>query len=394
MQYLPESSVLFILLNLVLRNAFRHKLRTLLTLVGLMVAVLSFGLLSTVVDAWYAGAEGASNARLVTRNSISLVFPLPLTYKQKIRQIDGVKAITTANWFGGIYKEPKNFFPQFAVDPNYLELYPEYLLSDDERTAFARDRKGAIVGRKLAAQYGFKVGDVVQLKGTIFPGTWEFVIRGIYTGRDAKTDVAQMLFHWDYLNEVAKVRYPRRQNQVGVYVVTIDDPGRAAELSRLIDAEFRNSAAETLTETEKAFQLSFVSMTEAIVVAIRIVSYVVIAIILAVMANTMAMTVRERTSEYATLKALGFGPGFVRGLIFGESVAIAAIGGGLGIALTFPAAAAFAQAMGTLFPIFFVSGTTVLLQAACALGVGIIAAWFPSRRAARIPIVEGLRSVA
>jgi putative ABC transport system permease protein len=386
--------VLFILLNLVLRNAFRHKLRTLLTLVGLMVAVLSFGLLSTVVDAWYAGAEGASNARLVTRNSISLVFPLPLTYKQKIRQIDGVKAITTANWFGGIYKEPKNFFPQFAVDPNYLELYPEYLLSDDERTAFARDRKGAIVGRKLAAQYGFKVGDVVQLKGTIFPGTWEFVIRGIYTGRDAKTDVAQMLFHWDYLNEVAKVRYPRRQNQVGVYVVTIDDPGRAAELSRLIDAEFRNSAAETLTETEKAFQLSFVSMTEAIVVAIRIVSYVVIAIILAVMANTMAMTVRERTSEYATLKALGFGPGFVRGLIFGESVAIAAIGGGLGIALTFPAAAAFAQAMGTLFPIFFVSGTTVLLQAACALGVGLIAAWFPSRRAARIPIVEGLRSVA
>jgi putative ABC transport system permease protein len=386
--------VLFILLNLVLRNAFRHKLRTLLTLVGLMVAVLSFGLLSTVVDAWYAGAEGASNARLVTRNSISLVFPLPLTYKQKIRQIDGVKAITTANWFGGIYKEPKNFFPQFAVDPNYLELYPEYLLSDDERTAFARDRKGAIVGRKLAAQYGFKVGDVVQLKGTIFPGTWEFVIRGIYTGRDAKTDVAQMLFHWDYLNEVAKVRYPRRQNQVGVYVVTIDDPGRAAELSRLIDAEFRNSAAETLTETEKAFQLSFVSMTEAIVVAIRIVSYVVIAIILAVMANTMAMTVRERTSEYATLKALGFGPGFVRGLIFGESVAIAAIGGGLGIALTFPVAAAFAQAMGTLFPIFFVSGTTVLLQAACALGVGLIAAWFPSRRAARIPIVEGLRSVA
>lgn len=386
--------MLFILLNLVLRNAFRHKLRTLLTLVGLMVAVLSFGLLSTVVDAWYAGAEGASNARLVTRNSISLVFPLPLTYKQKIRQIDGVKAITTANWFGGIYKEPKNFFPQFAVAPNYLELYPEYLLSDDERTAFARDRKGAIVGRKLAAQYGFKVGDVVQLKGTIFPGTWEFIIRGIYTGRDAKTDVAQMLFHWDYLNEVAKVRYPRRQNQVGVYVVTIDDPGRAAELSRLIDAEFRNSAAETLTETEKAFQLSFVSMTEAIVVAIRIVSYVVIAIILAVMANTMAMTVRERTSEYATLKALGFGPGFVRGLIFGESVAIAAIGGGLGIALTFPVAAAFAQAMGTLFPIFFVSGTTVLLQAACALGVGLIAAWFPSRRAARIPIVEGLRSVA
>jgi putative ABC transport system permease protein len=386
--------VLFILLNLVVRNAFRHKLRTLLTLVGLTVAVLAFGLLSTVVDAWYAGAEGASNARLVTRNAISLVFPLPLTYKQKIRQIDGVKAISTANWFGGIYKEPKNFFPQFAVDANYLDLYPEYLLGDDERTAFARDRKGAIVGSKLAAQYGFKVGDVVQLKGTIFPGTWEFVIRGIYTGREAKTDVSQMIFHWEYLNEVVKVRYPRRQNQVGVYVVEIADPNRAAEISRLIDAEFHNSAAETLSETEKAFQLSFVSMTEAIVVAIRIVSYVVIAIILAVMANTMAMTVRERTAEYATLKALGFGPGFVRGLIFGESVAITLIGGGLGIALTFPVAAAFAQAMGTLFPIFFVSAHTVLLQAVCAVGVGLIAAWFPSRRAARIAIVEGLRSVA
>jgi len=386
--------VLFILLNLVIRNAFRHKLRTLLTLVGLTVAVLAFGLLSTVVDAWYAGAEGASNARLVTRNAISLVFPLPLTYKQKIRQIDGVKAISTANWFGGIYKEPKNFFPQFAVDANYLDLYPEYLLGDDERTAFARDRKGAIVGSKLATQYGFKVGDVVQLKGTIFPGTWEFVIRGIYTGREAKTDVSQMIFHWEYLNEVVKVRYPRRQNQVGVYVVEIADPNRAAEISRLIDAEFHNSAAETLSETEKAFQLSFVSMTEAIVVAIRIVSYVVIAIILAVMANTMAMTVRERTAEYATLKALGFGPGFVRGLIFGESVAITLIGGGLGIALTFPVAAAFAQAMGTLFPIFFVSAHTVLLQAVCAVGVGLIAAWFPSRRAARIAIVEGLRSVA
>jgi len=386
--------VLFILLNLVVRNAFRHKLRTLLTLVGLTVAVLAFGLLSTVVDAWYAGAEGASNARLVTRNSISLSFPLPLTYRQKIRQIEGVKAISTANWFGGIYKEPKNFFPQFAVDPNYLDLYPEYLLSDDERLAFQRDRKGAIVGRALAQQYGFKVGDVVQLKGTIFPGNWELVIRGIYTGRSASTNTAQMLFHWDYLNEVVKVRYPRRQNQVGVYVVEIDDPARAAEISGIVDAEFKNSAAETLTETEKAFQLSFVSMTEAIVVAIRIVSYVVIAIILAVMANTMAMTVRERTSEYATLKALGFGPGFVRGLIFGESVAIAVLGGLAGILLTFPVASAFAQATGTLFPVFFVSSQTVLLQAACAAGVGLIAAWFPSRRAARIAIVEGLRSVA
>lgn len=385
--------MLFILLNLVVRNAFRHKLRTLLTLVGLTVAVLAFGLLSTVVNAWYAGAEGASNARLVTRNSISLVFPLPLTYKQKIRQIEGVKAITTANWFGGIYKEPKNFFAQFAVDANYLDLYPEYLLSDVDRIAFQRDRKGCIVGRKLAETYGFKVGDVIQLKGTIFPGMWELVVRGIYSGRQANTDVSQLLFHWDYLNEVVKQRYPRRQNQVGVYVVEIADPARAAEISRTVDAEFKNSAAETLTETEKAFQLGFVSMTEAIVVAIRIVSYVVIAIILAVMANTMAMTVRERTAEYATLKALGFGPGFVRTLIYGESLVMAGLGGAIGIALTFPVAAAFGAAMGSLFPIFYVSSSTVLLQAVCALAVGLIAALLPARQAARLNIIEGLRSV-
>lgn len=383
------------LLALIFRNAFRHKLRTLLTIVGLTVAVLAFGLLSTVVDAWYAGADGASNARLIVRNSISLVFPLPLTYRQKIRQIEGVRAITTANWFGGIYKEPKNFFPQFAVEAStYLDLYPEFVLSEIERKDFLHDRKGAIVGQKLAAAYGFKVGDTVTLKGTIFPGQWDFVVRGIYTGRDNKTDLSQMLFHWDYLNETMKLKLPRRANQVGVYVVEVADPARVAEVGLSIDQAFKNSNAETLTETEKSFQLGFVSMTEAIVVAIRLVSYLVIFIILAVMANTMAMTVRERTAEYATLKALGFGPRFVMLLIYGESLAIATLGGVLGIALTFPVAAAFAQAMGTLFKVFEVTETTVYLQVACALAVGLIAALFPAWQAARVNIVAGLRSIA
>lgn len=379
---------------LIFRNAFRHKLRTLLTIVGLTVAVLAFGLLSTVVEAWYSGAESASNARLVVRNAISLVFPMPLTYRQKIRQIDGVKAITISNWFGGIYKEPKNFFPQFAVEAStYLDLYPEFVLTEAERKEFIRDRKGAVVGEKLAATYGFKLGDTVTLKGTIFPGQWEFVVRGIYTGRDAKTDVSQMLFQWDYLNETMKKRAPRRGNQVGIYIVEVTDPSRVAEISLAIDKEFKNSNAETLTETEKAFQLGFVSMTEAIVVAIRLVSYLVIFIILAVMANTMAMTVRERTAEYATLKALGFGPLFVMGLIFGESLAIAGLGGMLGIALTFPVAEAFGKAMGTLFPVFLVSEATVVLQAVCALAVGVVSAVFPARSAARVKIVDGLRSI-
>lgn len=379
--------------GLVFRNAFRHKLRTLLTVVGLTVAILAFGLLATVVDAWYAGSESASAARLVTRNAISLVFPLPLSYKSKIKAVDGVRDVTIANWFGGVYKEPKNFFPQFAVEAeSYLRLYPEYLLSDDERRAFLRDRRGCIVGSRLAETYGFKVGDIVALKGTIFPGEWEFVVRGIYRGRDRSTDLSQMLFHWEYINETITRRIPRRANQVGVYISEID-PERAAEVSLAIDREFKNTAFETLTETEKAFQLGFVSMTEAIVVAIRVVSYLVIGIILAVMANTMAMTVRERTAEYATLKALGFGPGFVAALIFGESLAIAALGGAFGILATFPVAAAFGRALGSLFPNFSVSPATVWMQAACAAGVGLLAAALPAQRAGAVKIVAGLRAV-
>jgi len=382
------------LLRLILKNALRHRLRTLLTVVGLVVAVVAFGLLQTVVQAWYAGAEGASTARLVTRNAISLVFPLPLTYRQKIRSVEGVRAVSNANWFGGIYKEAKNFFPQFAVDaPSYFPLYPEYVIAEDQFKAFLRDRKGAVVGRKLAGTYGFKLGDTVTLKGTIFPGNWEFVIRAIYEGRDAKTDTSQFFFHWDYLNETMKKTIPRRANQIGVYVLELSDPARAAEVSRAVDAQFRNSMAETLTETERAFQLSFVSMTEAIVVAIRAVSFLVIFIIMAVMANTMAMTARERLSEYATLKALGFGAPFLVMLIFGESLAIALGGGLAGIGLTFPVADAFAQAMGSLFPVFRVSTGTVALQAGCALAVGAVAAFFPSLRAARVKIVDGLRSV-
>lgn len=381
------------ILKLILKNALRHKLRTLLTIVGLLVAIIAFGLLQTVVGAWYAGAEGASTARLITRNAISLVFPLPLTYKQKIRSVDGVRSVAVANWFGGIYKEPKNFFAQFAVDENYLPMYTEYRIPEDQLRAYSRDRKGAVVGRKLADTYGFKVGDTVTLKGTIFPGNWEFVVRGVYEGREAKTDTSQFFFHWDYLNETLKTTVGRRANQVGVYVLELSDPSRAAEISRTVDESFKNSLAETLTETEQAFQLSFVSMTEAIVVAIRAVSFLVIFIILAVMANTMAMTARERISEYATLKALGFGPGFVSLLIFGESLAIALVGGGAGIALTLPIADAFAAAMGSLFPVFQVSEATVLLQVACAVAVGLIAALVPAWRATRVSIVDGLRSI-
>ena len=381
--------------TLVVKNAVRHKLRTLLTLVGIDVAITAFGLLRTIVDAWYAGAEATSSARLITRNAISLVFSMPLNYAQKIRQVPGVSAVTWANWFGGVYITERNFFPQFAIDAaTYLDMYPEFVLKPEERKAFAVDRAGAIAGRKLAEQHGWKLGAQIPLRGTIYPGTWTFTLRAIYDGVDAKTDETQFLFHWQYLNETIKTRFPRWRDQTGVYIVQIRDPGQAAEVSQAIDATFKNSLGETLTETEKAFQLGFVAMTEAILLAIEAVSFVVIVIIMAVMANTMAMTARERYAEYATLKALGFANGFVALLIFAESIAIALAGGLLGIALTFPLSDAFGGAMGALFPVFLVSEQTLLLQIGAALIVGVVAAAVPAWRAAQVRIVDGLRAVA
>ncbi len=381
-------------LKLISRNALRHKLRTGLTVLGIVVAILAFGLLRTVVDAWYAGAEAASATRLVTRNAISLVFPLPLTYQGKIRQITGVKSISHANWFGGVYVSEKNFFPQFAIHAaTYFDLYPEFVVSPEQMRDFLRDRKGAIIGRKLANTHGFKIGDVVPLRGTIYPGSWEFVVRGIYDGAEAKTDTSQFFFQWDYLNETLKKTIPRRANTVGVYIIGVSSADRAAEVTRAVDDTFKNSLAETLTETEQAFQLGFVSMTEAIVVAIKIVSFLVIVIIMAVMANTMAMTARERMAEYATLKALGFGPRHLVLVIFGESLAIALAGGVIGIALTYPIAERFGSAMGSLFPVFNVKSGTVHMQILSAVIIGTVAALFPCVRAARVRIAEGLRNI-
>ena len=384
------------LLRLLFKNAFRHRLRTVLTMVGLVVAICAFGLLRTIVDAWYAGVEGTSSTRLITRNSISLTFPLPLSYAERLRSVEGVTGLSWSNWFGGVYITERNFFPQFAVDaPSYLALYPEYVLKDDEKKAFLLDRQGVIVGRKLADTYGWKVGDQIALRGTIYPGTWVFNLRGIWDGVDAKTDESQMLMHWQYLSETARKRLGRSMaDYVGVYVLRIDQPDNAPVVSERIDAMFRNSLAETLTETEKAFQLSFVSMSETILVAINAVSLVIVVIIMAVMANTMSMTARERLSEYATLKALGFPPGFIVKLLFGESLVIALLGGGLGLALTLPVAAAFAQSVGTLFPVFRVSELTMALQLLASVVVGVVAAAWPAWKMSRISIVNGLRHVA
>ncbi len=385
---------MFYLLKLSLRNLSRHKLRSGLTALGMIVAIVAFGLLRTVVDAWYAGADATSATRLITRNAISLVFTLPLSYRNKIRQVEGVNSISYADWFGGIYIDEKNFFPQFAIEPSsYLDLYPEYVLPEQQKRDFLRDRKGAIAGRRVAAEYGWKIGDVIPLRGTIYPGTWSYVLRGIYRGADAKTDETQFFFHWAYLNETAKKRSSPLSDRVGIYVVGIREPALAAEISENIDQGFKNSLAETLTETEKAFQLGFVAMTEAIITVIRAVSLVVIAIILAVAANTMAMSARERRREHATLRALGFGPYFpALGIIY-ESLMLAVFAGLIGIALTYPMADFFAGKVGTLFPVFQVSPQTVWLAFATSLLVGLAAALPPAWGCYRMRITDGLSSV-
>ena len=251
-----------LILKLLFRNAFRHKLRTALTIIGVAVAILAFGLLRTLVGVWYLGVEGSSATRLITRNSISLIFPLPISDLERIRQVPDVTRVSYGNWFGGIYIDRKNFFPNFAVAPeSYLALYPEYVLPPEEKEAFLRDRHGAVAGANLARRFGWKVGDPITLKGTIFPGNWDFVLRGIYKGARPSTDRNQFFFHWDYLNESLKQSAPGRADHAGFFIVGVRHPEQVAQVSAAVDRLFKNSLAETLTETERAFQMGVIAMS-------------------------------------------------------------------------------------------------------------------------------------
>ena len=382
------------ILKLIFKNTFRHKLRTFLTVLGVTIAILAFGLLRTVISAWYAGVDASSASRLVTRNSISLIFSLPISYKEKIRQIQGVKTVSYGNWFGGIYIDEKNFFANYAVEPKtYLELYPEFVMPPDQKAAFFRDRKAAVAGMKLAKKYGWKIGDLITLKGTIFPGNWDFILRGIYKGRDQTVDETAFFFQWEYLNETLKQTVPGRADQAGFYMIGVTNPNMGADVAVRIDKAFKNSLAETLTETEKSFQLSFISMTEAIVIAIQLVSFVIIFIIMAVVANTMAMTARERIGEYAVFKTLGFSGFHISGLIFGESMFVTMLGAVLGIVLTFPVAKIFSQQLSTFFPVFNVAIETIYMDIAASFLIALVAGVFPSWRAVNIRIADGLRRI-
>ncbi|MGB8991847.1 MAG: ABC transporter permease [Desulfobaccales bacterium] len=382
------------MLKLTWRNTIRHPLRACLTILGMAVAVLAFALLRTVVAAWYSGVSAASPARLITRNAISLVYPLPIAYLPKIQSVPGITNVAYGNWFGGIYIDERHFFPQFAVDVRrYFPMYPEYVIPEAQKLSFWQDRRGAAVGRAVAARYGWKVGDPVVLKGTIYPGEWPFIIRAIYRGAEPQTDENRLFFHWDYLNETLKKTGSSRVDTVGWYIIKVARPDLAPVVVAQVDALFKNSLAETLTETEQAFYLGFVSMTETILLAIQVVSWVVIGVILVVLANTMAMSARERLGEYAVLKTMGFKARHLAGLIFGESLILALAGGLVGLALTFPAVHVFKSALGQYFRVFPLTRATLILGLAVALGVGLLAALLPSWRAARVSIAEALRKV-
>jgi putative ABC transport system permease protein len=376
------------------RNTLRHPLRAALTILGMAVAVLAFCLLRTVVAAWYAGVSAASPARLVTRNAISLVFPLPIAYLPKIQAVPGIVGVAYGNWFGGVYIDERHFFPQFAVDVRrYFPIYPEYVMPEDQKQAFFQDRRGAAVGRTLAARYGWRLGDPIVLKGTIYPGEWQFIIRAIYTGAEPQTDESRFFFHWDYLNESLKKTSSSRVDTVGWFLIKVARPDLAPVVAAQVDGLFANSLAETLTETEQAFALGFVSMTSAILVAIQVVSWVVIGVILVVLANTMAMSARERRGEYAVLKTMGFKARHLVELIMGESLLLALAGGLLGTALTFPAVHVFKTSLGQYFRVFPLTWATLSLGLAVALLVGLLAALLPAWRATRVSIAVALRKV-
>jgi putative ABC transport system permease protein len=383
------------LLKLLLRNALRHKLRSMLTIVGVGVAVMAFALLRTVVTAWYAGVEASSANRLITRHAVSFVFPLPLAYRDRMYQVPGVEKVTFAVWFSGVYIDKNQFFARLAVDSDsFFEVYPEYLLEKDQIDAFQRQRNACIIGIDLARRYNLKLGDIMNLEGDIYPGQWAFVVRGIYQPRDQTADPSIMMFHHKYVDERLRQEAPRRAGNIGWYIVRITNPDDSAAVSEAIDKLFENSPAETKTETERAFQQNFLSSASAVITAMNIMSFVIIGIILLVVGNTMIMSARERTHEFAVLKALGFSGGQLFFLLAGESLILAILGSAVGLASTIPAVQGFRAALPKgWFPVFYMKPETIAIGCVAALLVGLVAAIIPLRRVLSTRIVDGLRYV-
>jgi putative ABC transport system permease protein len=375
--------------HLILANLFRKKIRTGLTAGSFAVALFLFGILAVVRGAFQQGIEVAGADRLVVVNRVSIIQPLPLAYRDRLARIPGVTQVTFANWFGGVYQDERNFFPQFAIDrETYRQMYPEFVVPDDQWQAFLADREGAIVGEALAERFKWKLGDRVPIRGTIFPGTWEFNIRGVYRGQRRQDDTTQFWFRWDYLDE----RTTLQKGLVGWYTVRIANPDDAPRLVKTIDEQFANSPSETRTDTEKAFAASWVKQMGNIQLLMLSIGSVVFFTLLLVTGNTMAIAVRERTRELAVLKAVGFSDRFVLALVIAETIVVAAVGGGIGLGLV-KLFTLRGDPTGGLLPFFYLPPNAILLGLALALTVGLMAGILPALSAGKLRVVDALRRV-
>jgi putative ABC transport system permease protein len=378
--------------RLILANLFRKKVRLLLTLGSFAVALFLFAFLAVVKDAFSRGGSLASANRLVTINRVSIIQPLPLSYSDKIARLPGVQHVTHDNWFGGVYQDEKNFFPQFVIDPeNQRQVFPELLVPDDQWNAFLKDRQGAIVGAATAKRFGWKIGDRIPIKTTIWgSGAWEFNIDGIYHGQRREDDETQFWFQWDYFEE----RVPERlKGQAGWYTVKLDSPDDAIRVAKAIDTEFANSPYETKTDTESAFAASWVKQFGNIEFLILTIGSVVFFTLLLVTGNTMAISVRERTGELAILKAIGFKDGSVLILVLVEALAIALFGGVLGLALAVLAIPVLGTALSGMLPNLVLSKSMLAAGLGFALVVGACSGLLPGIGAMRLRVVEAFRRI-
>src|SRR5262245_20120793 len=380
-------------LVLVLKNARRSRRRTALTVISVALAVFLFASLRAVLDGFNAGAEASSSTRIVTIRSTSLIFSMPTSHADAIRATPGVQDLTWANWFGGIYKDPNNFFANFAIEPeSYLRMYPEVLLTPEERQAFLEDRTGCIVGDGLAKRYGFKVGDRITLQvGIPTYGTrdFDFTVKAVYRSGGAAVDNQSMWFHWKYADERSI-----QPGQIGWFVSKISNPDRATEIASAIDTKFANSPNETKTETEQQFQSTFVSMFGNLNLLLGSIALAVVITTLFVAGNTMAMSVRERTTEVAVMRTLGFPARTIFLLIAGEGLMMAIVGGIIGVVLARVIVTPDFLQAGAFVPELRVTTTNLVVGLLLSGVIGVVAGLIPATMAARLKIVDALRRVA
>ena len=379
-------------LPLIWKNIWRRKFRTTFTLLSIFIAFVLFGILMTIRQSFTFGVEIAGADRLVLIHKVSLIMPLPVSYKARLEQTRGVELATHQTWFGGIYQDPANFFANIAVEPDvFLKVYPEFVLPPDQLEAWRNDRQGAIVGRDIAARFGWKIGDRIPLTAPIWlpkggGTTWEFNIVGIYDGGDA-VDKTQMFFRYDYLDE----NRAAGQGQVGWYVVKISDPAQAVDLSHTFDEMFANSAAETKTTTEKGFVEGFAKQIGDIGSIMIAISSTVLFMFGLVAASTMAQSVRERTSELAVLKTLGFSGPAILALVLVESLFIAFTGGLLGLGLAWLFVTLVGDPTNGMLPIFVLPTRDLVIGVGLMLLMGVLAGLMPAVAAMRLKITDALR---